>query len=409
MLVKEIKKIATYTIFLAILLFPMLGFPTKEFQASRPLIVMLVLLGLLVLNLVVKYVKRNQDKTVEKPTWTEVIADRLSQYPRWMTLGSVLLVAFLFPVFANNYMIDVGITCLIYVCLGMGLNIVVGLCGLLDLGFIAFYAVGAYTYSLLNLTFGLDFWACLPLGIILGMTCGCIIGYPTLKMRGDYLAIVTMGFGEIIRIILNNWTELTAGPNGLFGQAAPMGVNVALGGRDGYGISLGELTNLPSMYYLILVLAILTVIGVSRLNDSRIGRAWIAIREDETAAELSGVPTTAVKLLAYALGAGFASVAGSFFAAKLSYTNPNFFLFMESCIVLCIVVLGGVGSIPGIIIAAIVLIAVPEVFRELESYRMLAFGAIMTTMMVLKPEGLIPAARKRRELHEREAVAGEDA
>ena len=284
----------------------------------------------------------------------------------------------------------------------------VGLCGLLDLGFIAFYAVGAYTYSLLNLTYGLNFWACLPIGIFLGMTVGCIIGYPTLKMRGDYLAIVTMGFGEIIRIVLNNWTELTSGPNGLFGQAPPLGVNVSLGGEEGFGIGLGQLTNLPSMYYLILFLAIITIIGVSRLNDSRIGRAWIAIREDETAAELSGVPTTWVKLLAYALGAGFASVAGGFFAAKLSYTNPNFFLFMESCIVLCIVVLGGVGSIPGIIVAAIVLIAVPEVFRELQSYRMLAFGAIMTTMMVIKPEGLIPAARRKRELHEAEDQDRED-
>jgi len=139
---------------------------------------------------------------------------------------------------------------------------------------------------------------------------------------------------------------------------------------------------------------------VRRLDNSRIGRAWIAIREDEVAAELSGVPTTWIKLLAYALGAAFASVAGAFFAAKLSYTNPNFFLFMESCIVLCIVVLGGVGSIPGIVIAAFVLIAAPEVFRGLENYRMLAFGAIMTTMMILKPEGLIPATRRRRELHE---------
>jgi branched-chain amino acid transport system permease protein len=160
------------------------------------------------------------------------------------------------------------------------------------------------------------------------------------------------------------------------------------------------LKSLPALYYLILLIAIVTIIGVRRLDNSRIGRAWIAIREDEVAAELSGVPTTWIKLLAYALGAAFASVAGGFFAAKLSYTNPNFFLFMESCIVLCIVVLGGVGSIPGIVVAGFVLIAVPEVFRELENYRMLAFGGIMTTMMVLKPEGLIPASRRRRELHE---------
>jgi branched-chain amino acid transport system permease protein len=170
-------------------------------------------------------------------------------------------------------------------------------------------------------------------------------------------------------------------------------------GEDGFTWVTYYLKSLPSLYYFILVIAILTMIGVRRLDNSRIGRAWIAIREDEVAAELSGVPTIWIKLLAYALGAGFASVAGAFFAAKLSYTNPNFFLFMESCIVLCIVVLGGVGSISGIVVAAFVLIAAPEVFRGLENFRMLAFGGIMTTMMILKPEGLIPASRRRRELH----------
>ena len=164
------------------------------------------------------------------------------------------------------------------------------------------------------------------------------------------------------------------------------------------------LKSLPALYYLILIIAVFIIIGVRRLDNSRIGRAWIAIREDEVGGELFGVPTTWIKLLAYALGAAFASVAGAFFAAKLSYTNPNFFLFMESCIVLCIVVLGGVGSIPGIIVAGFVLIAVPEVFRGLESYRMLAFGAIMTTMMIIKPEGLIPASRRKRELHETNAI-----
>jgi len=304
-------------------------------------------------------------------------------------------------------MIDVGITCLIYVCLGLGLNIVVGMCGLLDLGYIAFYAVGAYTYSLLNLTFGLSFWAALPIGIVLGMVVGCIIGYPTLKMRGDYLAIVTLGFGEIVRLVLNNWDTLTAGPNGLFGMKRPV-LYFPSFEESGFTWATYYLKSLPALYYCIFIIAILVIIGVRRLDNSRIGRAWIAIREDEVAAELSGVPTTWIKLLAYALGAAFASVAGAFFAAKLSYTNPNFFLFMESCIVLSIVVLGGVGSIPGIIVAAFALIAAPEIFRELEAYRMLAFGAIMTTMMILKPEGLIPASRRRRELHEAEETKPKD-
>jgi len=299
---------------------------------------------------------------------------------------------------ANRYLVDVGITCLIYIVLGLGLNIVVGLAGLLDLGYIAFYAVGAYTYSLLNLNFGIPFWFCIPIGIGFGCIAGCIIGYPTLKMRGDYLAIVTMGFGEIIRLMLNNWDNLTAGPNGLYGQAKPALIYPSI--SDG-GLTwvTYHLKSLESLYFLVLGIAVLTVIGVRRLDHSRIGRAWVAIREDEVAAELSGVPTMWLKLLAYALGASFAAVVGGFFAAKLSYTNPNFFIFMESCIVLCIVVLGGVGSTPGVIVAAVILSAVPEIFRDLQSYRMLAFGAAMAAMMVLKPEGLIPATRRKRELH----------
>jgi branched-chain amino acid transport system permease protein len=220
-------------------------------------------------------------------------------------------------------------------------------------------------------------------------------------MRGDYLAIVTLGFGEIVRLVLNNWDSLTAGPNGLFGMKRPALYYPSFA-EDGFAWATYYLKSLPALYYCILVIVILTIIGVRRLDNSRIGRAWVAIREDEVAAELSGVPTTWIKLLAYALGAAFASVAGAFFAAKLSYTNPNFFLFMESAIVLCVVVLGGVGSIPGIVIAGFVLIGAPEVFRGLENFRMLAFGAIMTTMMILKPEGLIPASRRRHELHESE-------
>ena len=405
---QELKKIVVYVFFLAILFIPMLGFKTTTFQPGRAFKTLGVFAAILILNFVVKIIRsRRETVEVQKTPITERAGAWLNQYPKIFTLGGLILLAVIFPLFANNYMIDVGITCLIYVCLGLGLNIVVGLCGLLDLGYIAFYAVGAYSYSLLNLTFGLSFWSALPIGIVLGMIVGCIIGYPTLKMRGDYLAIVTLGFGEIVRLVLNNWDSLTAGPNGLFGMKRP--VLYYPGIEDG-GLTLITyyLKSLPALYYLILIIAILTIIGVRRLDNSRIGRAWIAIREDEVAAELSGVPTTWIKLLAYALGAAFASVAGAFFAAKLSYTNPNFFLFMESCIVLCIVVLGGVGSIPGIIVAAFVLIAAPEVFRELENYRMLAFGAIMTTMMIIKPEGLIPASRRRRELHETNEVKHTD-
>ncbi len=401
---QELKKLIVYSFFLAILLIPMLGFRSPSFEFGRAFKTWGVFVAILVINFIVKMIRGGEREVgAARRPWSEKVGERITAIPKIYTLGGLLLLVVIYPMFANDYMIDVGITCLIYVALGLGLNIVVGLCGLLDLGYIAFYAVGAYTYSLLNLTFGLSFWAALPIGVVLGMVCGCIIGYPTLKMRGDYLAIVTLGFGEIIRLVLNNWDSLTAGPNGLFGMEKPALYYPLI--KDG-GLTLGTfyIESYTALYYFIVIIAILTIIGVRRLDNSRIGRAWVAIREDEVAAELSGVPTTLIKLLAYALGAAFASVAGAFFAAKLSYTNPNFFLFMESCIVLCIVVLGGVGSIPGIVVAAIVLIAVPEVFRELESYRMLAFGAIMTIMMIVKPEGLIPASRRRRELHEAEVL-----
>jgi branched-chain amino acid transport system permease protein len=408
MIRQELKKIVVYSFFLAILLIPMLGFKTTTFQPGRAFKTLGVFVAILVLNFIVKIIRsRRKPPQVQKIPFSERVGEHINRVPRIYTLGGLIILAGIFPLFADNYMIDVGITCLIYVCLGLGLNIVVGLCGLLDLGYIAFYAVGAYTYSLLNLTFGLSFWAALPIGIVLGMIVGCVIGYPTLKMRGDYLAIVTLGFGEIVRLVLNNWDSLTAGPNGLFGMKKPALYYPGFE-ESGFTWAVYYLKSLPALYYFILFIAILVIIGVRRLDNSRIGRAWIAIREDEVAAELSGVPTTWIKLLAYALGAAFASVAGAFFAAKLSYTNPNFFLFMESCIVLCIVVLGGVGSIPGIIVAAFVLIAAPEVFRGLENYRMLAFGAIMTIMMIIKPEGLIPASRRKRELHETNEIKPTD-
>jgi branched-chain amino acid transport system permease protein len=409
MLRQELKKLVVYGFFLAILIIPMVGFKSTTFDPGRAFKILGVFMAILVLNLVVKIFRsRKKEESAEQKTpFTERVGERINRFPKIFTLGGLLAVAALFPMFADNYMIDVAITCLIYVCLGLGLNIVVGLCGLLDLGYIAFYAVGAYTYSLLNLTFGVSFWAALPIGIVLGMVVGCIIGYPTLKMRGDYLAIVTLGFGEIVRLVLNNWDSLTAGPNGLFGMKRPALYYPSFA-EDGFAWATYYLKSLPALYYCILVIVIFTIIGVRRLDNSRIGRAWIAIREDEVAAELSGVPTTWIKLLAYALGAAFASVAGAFFAAKLSYTNPNFFLFMESAIVLCVVVLGGVGSIPGIVIAGFVLIGAPEVFRGLENFRMLAFGAIMTTMMIIKPEGLIPASRRRHELHESEEKKPKD-
>ncbi|MCF6248009.1 MAG: branched-chain amino acid ABC transporter permease, partial [Desulfobacula sp.] len=275
------------------------------------------------------------------------------------------------------------------------------LSGMLDLGYIAFYGVGAYTYALFNIHYGIPFWVCLPISGILALLVACFVGYPTLRMRGDYLAIVTLGFGEIIRIILNNWMSLTNGPNGVMGINRP-GIWFP---SFAYGTFTWEhmwMKKLWLLYYVALGLAVLTIIGVHRLNFSRVGRAWESIREDETAAELMGVNTFTHKLMAYAMGGMFAGFAGAFFAARMKFVSPESFTFLESAMVLCMVVLGGMGSIPGIVLGAAALIVLPEVFREFELYRMLAFGAVMVMMMLFRPEGLIPAKRVGTRSEEKE-------
>jgi len=320
--------------------------------------------------------------------------------PNWFWMLLLLTVAVSLPLFSHRYAQDVAINVLIYITLGLGLNIVVGLAGMLDLGYIAFYGVGAYAYALLNLQYGMSFWVALPFAAFFACLSGCIIGYPTLRMRGDYLAIVTLGFGEIVRIILNNWMELTNGPNGLLGIKPP-GIYYP---SFAHGFSLEHLylKKLYLLYYVILFICIFTIVAVYRLNFSRIGRAWEAIREDETVAELMGVNTFKLKLLAYAMGAIFGGLAGAFFSARMRFVSPESFSFLESAMVLSMVVLGGMASIPGIILGAFALIVLPEVFREVELYRMLAFGAAMTLMMLFRPEGLIPAKRVGTRSEERE-------
>jgi branched-chain amino acid transport system permease protein len=320
--------------------------------------------------------------------------------PSWLWLVLALVLALLYPMFTARYAQDVAVNVLIYICLGLGLNVVVGLAGMLDLGYIAFYGVGAYSYALLNINFGLSFWVSLPFAALFACISGCIIGYPTLRMRGDYLAIVTLGFGEIVRLILNNWMSLTNGPNGILGVAVPGVYYPSF--ANGFSIEHLWLKKLYFLYYIALGLAVVTIIAVYRLNYSRIGRAWESIREDETAAELMGVNTFLLKLLAYAMGAIFAGLAGAFFASRMRFVSPESFTFLESAMVLCMVVLGGMGSIPGIILGAAALIVLPEVFREFELYRMLAFGGAMTLMMLIRPAGLIPAKRVGTRSEERE-------
>ncbi len=290
--------------------------------------------------------------------------------------------------------IDLAILVLTYVMLGWGLNIVVGLAGLLDLGYVAFYAVGAYSYALLAHYFGFSFWLCLPLAGILAAFWGIILGFPVLRLRGDYLAIVTLAFGEIIRVVLLNWYEFTGGPDGLSGIPRPSFFGLEFtrgegGFADFFGLKFSSIHRIIFLYYLIFAMALFTNFVTMRLRRMPIGRAWEALREDEIACRALGINTTTTKLTAFALGAMFAGFAGSFFATRQGFISPESFTFLESAIILAIVVLGGLGSQMGVVIAAIVMIGGFEFFREFEEYRMLVFGMIMVVIMVWKPRGLI--------------------
>jgi branched-chain amino acid transport system permease protein len=285
------------------------------------------------------------------------------------------------PFVLRDYLLDVAILSCIYIILALGLNVVVGFTGLLNLGFVAFYAVGAYTYALLNVKLGLGFWEALPLSLSLTTLSGFILAIPALRLRGDYLAIVTLGFGEIVRLILNNWDSLTGGPNGVSGIASPHAFGMLLGTLDRY-------------YYVALAAVFLTYIVVSRVRSSRIGRAWIAIREDEIVAASMGIGIMRYKLYAFAFGSFWAGLAGVLFAAKMRFVSPESFTFMESVLILCMVILGGLGSIGGVIMGSVVLVLLPEVLREVQSYRMIALGVGLILIMIFRPQGLFSSGQK---------------
>ncbi|MBW1894203.1 MAG: branched-chain amino acid ABC transporter permease [Deltaproteobacteria bacterium] len=334
-----------------------------------------------------KKVKGNRGKSEKL-----LVSQRLLKDRRFYAPALVILTLFIcaFPFLFSMYQTTIMSTALIYVMLGLGLNIVVGLAGLLDLGYVAFYAVGAYSYALLNYHFGITFWIALPIGGILGAIFGILLGYPVLRLRGDYLAIVTLGFGEIIRLVLENWNAFSFGPSGIANIPRP----------SLFGVEMSLQANINYLYYILIGLVIFTIFVVNRLQNSRIGRAWIALREDEIACQAMGIDKAKTKLTAFALGATWAGMGGVVFAAKTTFINPASFTIWESVMVLCIVVLGGMGSIIGVIIGAMVLILLPEYLRAFSEYRMLIFGIMLVTMMIFRPGGIIPDIRKKYKFKE---------
>jgi branched-chain amino acid transport system permease protein len=325
---------------------------------------------------------------------------------------------------AAKWLDNFGIQILIYVMLGFGLNIVVGLAGLLDLGYVAFYAVGAYSYALLAQNFGLSFFMLLPLAGILAAFWGLMLGFPVLRLRGDYLAIVTLAFGEIIRLVLINWVSLTNGYAGITSIPRPTFFGIPFNATDEgfaavFGLEFSPIYRLIFLYYIILGLALLTSFVTVRLRRLPVGRAWEALREDEIACRSLGINTTNTKLTAFAIGAGFGGFAGAFFAARQGFISPESFTFMESATVLAIVVLGGMGSQVGVAVAAVAMIGGTEVLRELDvlkqafgsdfdptQYRMLLFGLAMVLIMVVRPRGLISTRQASVHLIERKKISG---
>ncbi len=344
-------------------------------------------IGGFLLSLLWRYLLKKKEEgskkeiTDEVPLLQKLIYETKYSIPAAITIGLFVLI---FPHIFSMYQTNIMISALIYVMLGLGLNIVIGLAGLLDLGYVAFYAVGAYGYALLNVNYGLPFWLALPLGGILAMIFGIILGYPVLRLRGDYLAIVTLGFGEIIRLVMENWNEFSHGPSGIANIPQPplFGVDLSLQGTTIY------------IFYIIVALVIFTIFVINRLQNSRIGRAWIALKDDEIACQSMGIDKAKTKLRAFALGATWAGMGGVIFAAKTTFINPASFTIWESVIILCTVVLGGMGSIVGVISGALLLILLPEYLRAFAEFRMITFGAVLVLMMVFKPGGIIENVRK---------------
>ena len=418
------------------LFFALIGLKMDPGAASlvlrpRPVLVLIVVAAVFVLRLLqVLWSGRSKREIVAANRRTAEALTRLGR----VVAPILLLVAVALPLIAGRYYLDLGVLVLTYIMLGWGLNIVVGLAGLLDLGYVAFYAVGAYTYALMSTGFGLGFWTCLPLAGLFAATAGMLLGFPVLRLRGDYLAIVTLAFGEIIRIVLINWTHLTGGPNGVNDIPRPtlFGLKFNSSGDPDtfasfFGIEASPIQRVIFLYYVILVLALLTNWVTLRLRRLPLGRAWEALREDEIACRSLGINVTVTKLTAFSIGAMFGGFAGAFFATRNGFISPESFTFIESAIVLAVVVLGGLGSQLGVALAAVVMIGGLEILRDALSqlnnqpgfawlgqavgdigqYRMLIFGLALVIMMVLRPRGLVSGRTPSVALGARKEIAAE--
>lgn len=325
-----------------------------------------------------------------------------------MLLLALVIAAVIWPFLVSRGTVDIATLTLIYVMLGLGLNVVVGLSGLLVLGYGGFYAIGAYTFALLNHYYGLGFWQCLPLAGLVAALFGLLLGFPVLRLRGDYLAIVTLGFGEIVRILLLNNTDITGGPNGISQIPKPslFGLEFNRSVRDGgwdtfsnfFGLAYNPSDRIIFLYMVALLLVVVTLFVINRLLRMPLGRAWEALREDEIACRSLGLSPTRIKLTAFTISAAFAGFAGSLFAARQGFVSPESFTFAESAFVLAIIVLGGMGSQFAVILAAILLVVSRELMRDLNEYSMLVLGALMVLMMIWRPQGLLPMKRPHLKL-----------
>jgi branched-chain amino acid transport system permease protein len=426
---------------------PLIGLKTEQNFSNelillfRPWHMIAAILGAVAVYVIVTGIKAANEGRVR----TVKVRTETSPYQKWLAPGG-LGALFLYPIFIAlfvgvsgipKWVDNFGILILIYVMLGWGLNIVVGLAGLLDLGYVAFYAIGSYSYALLSLHFGWSFWMCLPVAGILAALWGVILGFPVLRLRGDYLAIVTLAFGEIIYLVAKNWKDFTGGGAGIsaprisfFGIKFDASENgfaawaswVMTGVSETFGGPAITLAHAPwyrtmFLYYVIVLLALLTAYVTLRLRRLPVGRAWEALREDEIACRSLGLNTTNTKLTAFACGAMFGGLAGAFFGARQGFVDPEGFKFIESAIILAIVVLGGMGSLIGVALAAVAMQGGTEILRELgflkrifgddfqpELYRMLIFGSAMVIIMLWKPRGFVSVRQPTAFLNEKRAI-----